>query len=116
MVRKGFWVGLSEAKAHVRVNPTMEDAVANSTKDLAWAAEHCAKHGRLPGLKPMKIERLIAMGGPYSDEDQARVLYHQLGSEEKVADRMKKPRSWTRQVLAYDIEQRRLARPLKAAT
>ena len=89
-------------------NPTMDKAIARvDGKDQPPLVRYM-RSGLVSGLRPMKVERLIAAGGILTEAEQARVAYYQTGDVDEVARRFKKPASWIRQVCAWDIEQRRI--------
>ena len=89
------------------INPTADLAIARADgEDLNASIAYTP----MPKVRPMRIERLRAMGGPYTDEDRARLLYDEHKSSNKVAELMGRPVRWVREVCAWDIQQRRQSR------
>jgi len=101
IVRNGALKRLShEAEARIGwVNPTADAGIALADGDFYGPS----------GIRPMRIERLRALGGPYTEEDRARLLYDEHRDVAKVAALMGKPEFWVRDVCAWDIAQHRSA-------
>ncbi|MFZ5816290.1 MAG: hypothetical protein ACOY93_13495 [Bacillota bacterium] len=89
-----------------QINPTAELAILLADGDLT--RDHDRPVNRQL-IKPMSVERLIAAGGKLSEEEQARVRYHQLGDLVAVAKELGRSEEWVHQACAWDIEQRRSA-------
>lgn len=87
-------------QAFTRKNPTMDDGIARADGELLSRPK-----GPVPKIRPMRIERLIAAGPPYTEEQQARILYHETQSAAEVARQLGRSIYWARTVLAWDLQQ-----------